>query len=406
MSSFVSFSVSVRALIAVICVLVLGGCNGTAGDIDNAKIATGKEADESHKEGEGKTETAPVAVEIATVSLQNMAPKLELNGIVSALPDHMVKVTTALAGKLQNVLVTEGENVSKGQIVAVLIATHLLEQSKQLEANVQSANLAVKLAEENVAFAKDNLERQKGLFQAEVSAKKDIAAAQNQLDTASIQVQTAKANLLASKATKQQIETEIELTKIRAPIAGVVANRYLNVNDTADLNTPIIQIVGLDEVRINAALPADSTEQPFVGQSATICALSAPDTKYSATVKTISPVVDRTTNTVAVQLSCSNPAKKLKEGQNVKVVIATQKLKEVMTVPQTALVPDPDHAGSQMVYLIENDKVKRVSVIIGYSENGNTQIRSGLKVGQKVVQQGAYGLPDGASVKSSGVARE
>ena len=397
--------VACAALVALLSISPLCGCSATkeTSEPESTKIESGsvKKAITEPKKEEGD-KSQPVKVKAGIVALSDLTPHMVLNGVVGALPDHLVKVTPALAGKLQSVLVVDGQRVSKGQVVAVLISTHLREQLEQSQATVQVARTTVKQAEEAVAFAKDNLERQKSLFQAEVSARKDIIAAQNQVQVALLQVQTNNAQLEAATAARKQIETEIGLTEVRAPISGVIANRYLNVNDTADINAPIVQIVGLDTVLINAALPADTPDQPATGQSATIESPATPGLKYAGTVKTISPVVDRTTNTAVVQILCANSAGKLKEGQNVKVTIDASKLKQMIVVPQSALIPNAQKAGAEMVYLIEAGKAEKVEVTTGLIQNGLVQILSGLKPGQKIVVDGAFGLPDGAPLDVSG----
>jgi RND family efflux transporter MFP subunit len=388
---------------ALVITCILGACGQTkdATDADNAKITSGQTVQETNKSEEPEAKGEPIKVKVGTAVLKDLTPHVVLSGIVGALPDHLVKVTPALAGKLESVLVVDGQKVSKGQVVAVLVSTHLREQLEQSDAAVQVARTTVKQGEESASFARDNLERQKGLFQAEVSAKKDILAAQNQLQVALLQVQTAGAQLEAALAARKQIETEIGLTRVLSPISGVVANRYSNVNDTADLNTPIVQVVGLDSVLINASLPADAPEQPKTGQNAVIESPANPGLKYVGQVKTISPVVDRTTNTVMVQILCRNGDNKLKEGQNVKVTIDSVKLAHMIVVPEAALIPDPQKAGGQMLLVVEAGKAHKVAVQTGLSQAGAVQITSGIKPGQKIVVEGAFGLPDDAPVKEN-----
>jgi RND family efflux transporter MFP subunit len=340
----------------------------------------------------------PIAVQVITVAMHDIAPELNLTGVVGALPDHLVRVTPAVAGKLKKVCVVEGQTVKKGQLIAQLEAAHIKDQLDQAEAAVRSAETGVKQGQEAVAFANDNLERQKNLFQAEVSAKKDIATAQNQLQTAQLQIQSAQAQLQSAKASRSQILTELELTNIRAPIDGVISNRYLNSNDSVDLNAAVVQIVGLESVVVTAALPADSPEQLSIGQHGLIWSESDPQTKYDGTITSISPIVDRASNTIPTQLVCANRAGRLRDGQTVQVAIATKHIARAITIPQSALVPDPSGSGDEMVYVVEADRAHRTAVKCGVVQKGMVQITKGLTPGQKIIAAGAYGLPDGSNV--------
>ncbi len=369
-----------------------GGQGGQSGIPPGPGFGTGEKS-------AGAQEQKPVSVQVMTISLADVTPHLVLTGVVGALPDHLVKVTPAVPGKLKKVLVVEGQKVTKGDIVALLDDTHLSEQMRLADANVKAAETTIKQAEEAVSFAKANLERQEKLFQAEVSAKKEILVAQNQLQTSQLQVQTAQAQLQATKASREQTATELGLTKVRAPISGIVSSRYLNSNDSVDQNAAIAQIVGLDTVLISAALPADSPAKHSIGEKAKISSESEPNKEYDATITAISPIVDRVSNTIATQLLCPNLSAHLRDGQNVKVTVAAHNIGCAILVPQEALVPDPASPSDMMIYVVAAGKAKRVAVKCGIAQNGKVQIASGLSPGQTIIVQGAYGLPDNSPVQ-------
>jgi cobalt-zinc-cadmium efflux system membrane fusion protein len=369
------------------------GTDSKSGKTEGATAAAGDHTEDARSQ-------KPVKVQTIIVGLHDIAPELVLTGVVGALPDHLVKVTPAVAGKLKKVFVIEGQKVKRGDLIAILDTAHLADQLKQADANVRAAEGTVKQAQEAASFATDNLERQKNLFQAEVSAKKDISAAQNQLQSAQLQIQTAQAQLEAAKASRAQIQTEVDLTTIRAPISGVISSRYLNSNDTADLNAAIVQIVALDSVLISAALPADSPEMPSLGQHAKVTSEANAKNSFDAKITAISPMVDRASNTVATQLLCPNLGGKLRDGENVKVAIATKHIGQAIVIPQTALVPDPNSASDEMVYVVTGNQAKRVAVKSGVAQNGQVQILKGLSPGQKIIVKGAYGLPDDSLVEA------
>jgi RND family efflux transporter MFP subunit len=382
--------------------LVLTAC----AEKPDAKKATAENENSREEKKEDKEavddaekEHKPVKVVITTARSSDITREVVVPGIVSALPDRSVKVGPAISGKLTAVYVVPGQSVSKNQVIAKLDDRHIQDQIEQASVAIQTAINNVQPAENNVSFATENLERTKKLFAAEVLAKKDILLAENQLQQAKAQLVAAKAGVLTAETSRKQIETELTFTQVRSPLSGVVANRYLNVGDTADLNTPIAQIVQLSTVVINASLPADSPERLKTGQHAQIRSVAHSDISFDGVVKSISPVIDSTTNTIKVQLECQNRNMELREGQAVTVAITSSVDRNKILVPLTALVPDPEKPDAEMVYVIEQGKAHRVSVTKGGTKGQQVEILSGLINGQKIIAEGAYGLPNNSAVE-------
>jgi RND family efflux transporter MFP subunit len=349
---------------------------------------------------EDQTKKAAVRVPIGAAQTQDLARDIVIQGIVGPLPDHSVKVSPAIAGKLAQVLVIDGQSVKRGQLIAKLDDRHIKEQLDQGTAAVQTAEANLQQAQSALTFAKDNLDRQNHLFQAEVAAKKDVLAAQNQVQSAELQIQSLQSQIKSAKASRAQIQTELSLTEIRSPIEGVVAKRFLNIGDTCDPNTPVAQIVGLQNVIVSASLPADSPQQLKVGEHARIRSDAEQGTAYDATITSISPIVDRTSNTITVQLLTKNPGGRLRDGQAVNVSITSKVDRSAVVIPQSALVPDPNDPERQMVYVVRDGKATRVPVVPGGSKGDLVEVVSGLRPGQAIVTEGGYGLPDGSAVEN------
>lgn len=306
-------------------------------------------------------------------------------------------------------------------------AFNISTSQKTIAPAILGARAGVAQAQSNLALARTNLERQQLLYNKGIAPKKDLITAQNQLQTAqsalvsaqvAVQqvapekdvvaaqsaVQTAQGALAAAiaqeqqaQASRNQAQTQLSLTDIRTPIAGVVATRLLNIGDTADTATPVIQVVNLSIVIVNANLPADRQANIRVGQRAIIRSLS--QQSLEGVVTAISPIVDPQSNTVNIQIRVDNSKGQLKDNQTVKVSITTEVRPGALTVPQTALVPDPNNPAGRMIYTVEAGKLARKKVQTGIQQNGQIEILSGLSANQTVVAKGAYGLPDGTAIQ-------
>ncbi|MEH2338551.1 efflux RND transporter periplasmic adaptor subunit [Nostoc sp.] len=424
-------------------------------------------------------EAAAVSLPVVNVQRQDIPVEVNIGGMVSAPPNTSAKVSPTVAGKLAVVTVVPGQKVAKGQLIARLDNRQSLDQLNQATAGLRSAQAGVAQAQinlelaqkslersrrlynqalnptqkatdpgilgaragvaqaqSNLAFGEKNLQRQKILFKKGVSPKKDLFAAQNQLETAQAalvtaqtavqqvvpqkdviaaqsQVETSQVALAGAiaqqeqaKASRDLAQTQLSFTDIFSPISGVVATRFLNNNDTTDPATPIIQVVNLSKVIVNANLPADKKANIRVSQSANIRSLTGGS--YSGIVTAISPIVDPQSNTRSIQISVNNSQTQLRENQAVTISIITEIHSAAITVPQTALVPDPDTPTERMVYTVKAGKLERKKVKTGIQQGdlsnrdsfaSRVEILSGLMGNERVVAKGAYGLADGTAIQ-------
>jgi len=332
----------------------------------------------------------------------------------------------------------------------------LIRQSNGIPPALRQAQAGVEQAKANLVFAQKNLERSRLLYQSKILAKKDLIAAENQVEVAQAQlnqaqaqleqvipqkdliaaqnqaqvaqaqlaqaqaqveqilpkkdliaaqnqVQVAESQLAAaialaqqSQASRDQVQSQLASTEIRSPISGVVASRFLNIGDTADPATPVVQVVNLSAAIINANFPADKKANVRVGQSADIRSLQG--INYSGVVTAVSPIVDPQSNTLNIQIRLDNSRGQLKDNQTVTVSITTEVHPAAITVPKTALVPDPDNPAGRMVYTVASGKIQRIKVQTGIQQSDRVEIVSGLTGSETVVAKGAYGLPDGTAI--------
>ncbi len=317
-------------------------------------------------------------------------------GAVAALPNHSIKLSPAMTGKLVQVNAIVGQFVHQGEIVAKLDSRQAEEQLQQAEASLLAAHADLIEAKANLTLALSNLNRVQSLYDAKLAPKKDVLTAENQVETSRAHWLAVRARNAQAAAANAQAATLLQWMHIESPIAGVVARRFLNVGDTADPSTPVVQIVDLSVVNIDTNLPADTRNTPRVGQPATIAGvrLRAP---LEGTVTAVSPVIDPQTNAMPIQIRCVNPDGLLKEGETVTVSI-TLGIHHALTVPLSALVPDPNQSNSSMVYRVSSGVLTRVPVKTGIQWKNNVEILEGLTLGEMIVKSGAYGLPDGTAI--------
>ncbi|MBS1954483.1 MAG: efflux RND transporter periplasmic adaptor subunit [Cyanobacteria bacterium SZAS-4] len=324
-----------------------------------------------------------------------VAQKITFPGKVNALPDCSVSVTSNISGKITSIRVVPGQSVTKGELIATLDDRQIRAQLLQAQAPLKTALNAVAQAKIALALAEKNLSRTQALFDKDIVAQKDVVAAQSQAELAKSQVEAAEAKVSEVRTAPSQINTQLAFTKIFSPLSGLVAHRYLNVGSAADPATPIVHVVNLNQVIVNANMPADSPSNPRVGDFAEITTVAEPGVVYRGQIKSVSPMVDATNNTVSIELLSKNDHLRLKEGQQVNVSISTSSIRAVL-IPETSIVPGHDDPSELFVYVVKDGKVKLQKVVTATKSGDSIPVIKGLNSGDEIVSKGAYGVPDGA----------
>lgn len=377
---------SKSSLACTAALVFLHGCTGAPTPMEKVSGSSAENEPEHH-----------VQLPIITVKRTVVPQTIEFPGKVSALPDHSVSISPNIAGKITKVMIVPGQQVLKGQLIALLDDRQLRAQLQQATVPQRAAVNAVAQAKIALDLAQKNLARTEALFDKDIVAQKDVIAARSQEQLSKSQVEAAEAKVAEAEVAPAHIATQLAFTKVYSPLSGVVAQRFLNVGSAADPATPIAHIVNLNQVMINANMPADSPANPRVGQTATITTVAEPGVTYRGLIKSISPMVDPNNNTVSIELLATNDHGRLKEGQQVNVFIETLSTNAVL-VPETAIVPGHDDPAEHFVYLVRDGKLKLQKVIVGSKRNNQVPVLQGLAEGDEVVQSGGYGVPDGATL--------
>ena len=275
------------------------------------------------------------------------------------------------------------------------------EDIEVLKAQVEVAKASLESAESNKVLvdikrsdldaAKAQVESAQASFD-QATAARDAATWQKELAQAEASVQKAEATLEMSR---QRLEDSV----IKAPISGIIANRFLDKGDTASLNSPFVTIVDMDVVKIMAKVPAQDSVDIKVGDQAIVKPDVYPGQSFVGTVTNVSPVIDRTSQTCDIEVEASNPDFKLKPGMFTRVEMTTLQHKNVPVVPVEALVKESNET---FVFVIDDGKAAKNPVTTGISDGIRTEIVSGLKAGDEFILAGKYNLREGMSVTLAG----
>jgi RND family efflux transporter MFP subunit len=238
----------------------------------------------------------------------------------------------------------------------------------------------------------------------EAEAKRDFARLEGLYETGLVSIDEYEASRTAAEDAQHALdlaELELSRTVIRAPIAGVVVTRHLDVGATVSDGTPVFDLADLDPLYADINVPERHVTRLRPGQEVRLAADST-ETEANAIIERIAPAVDPATGTVKVTVAVEGDSG-LRPGAFVRVNIVTDTHKDALVVARTALVAEGRRW--QLYRLTSEDQVEQVEVILGFESGDRVEIArpadpdTTMAPGDRVVIVGAPALSDGAKVR-------
>ena len=333
----------------------------------------------------GKEETPVPEVTVTTAHQAPLNQSLRVSGNLAAPPNRDAKMAALVPGRIQAVLVGEGDVVRAGQIVATLDNTSLQDQLRQAEASVAQARA-------NVENAKLSAERNEGLLQRGIAARKELEDARTQLAVNESQLKQAEA---ARSAAQNQVARSV----LRAPFEGTVVHRFLGAGEQVDgtSSQPVLEVADVTALELQGNVPASRLSEVRKGDEFSFQTTEVPDSTFQAQIVAVLPSVDPATDNGTVRIRIKNTGHLLKLGMFVSVDLPLRESAKGLVVPRQAVYPD--EAGAPHVYKISGDEAEFVLVQLGVQAKDQVQILSGIAEGDKIILTGGYGLPEKTKVR-------
>ena len=381
--------------------------------------------------GGEKEPEAEVSVQAATVQKSDIARVVNADAII--FPIAQAVITPKINAPVKKFYVLRGQKVKKDQLLAQLEnrdlsaaeldnqgayeqaqAAYTTSVNATLPEDIQKAQLDAQTAQQNLDAEQKLYDSRKMLFQQGALPRKDFDQAGVSLAQAKSQYEIARKHLDSLNAVlKQQTvksaagqltsakgkflgaQAQLSYTQIRSPIDGVITDRPLYPGEMASTSAPLLTVMDISSVIAKAHIPQSDAELLRKGDKATIRVSGLEDTP--AAVVLVSPALDPNSTTVEIWVQSKNPKQELRPGVAAQISITAQTVNDALVVPSSALLnANGDQA---QVMVISGGKAQSRDVKTGISAGDQAQIVSGLKAGEQIVAQGAYGLPDGTKVK-------
>jgi len=358
---------------------------------------------------------------LAKVEKGDLAKSVVATGKVT--PITKVEVKSKASGIVKKLLVDYGDKVKKGQLLAQL-------DKVEIEAQVEQSRAALEAAQANLKSSQADFERAKvdaegpdvpllkraydramnmakdGVVSTSAleDAQKNYEMALNKQNVAKAQVTVLKAKIAQAQAvvaqdqaTLKQLEEQLSYTDIVSPIDGIVLSRDVQMGDAVSsilvlgsTATLVMNLGDTSEVYVKGKVDESDIGKVYLGQRARIKVESFKDKTFDGKVTKISPMGVEKDNvtTFEVRVSIQNPGGELKAEMTANAEIILEEHKNVLQIPEGAILYDKDKKASVEIPDPKGkDGKNKVAVNIGISNGAKTEVLSGLKEGDQVVLQ-------------------
>lgn len=320
-----------------------------------------------------RTKTAGVT--LAEAGPAAIGSSLQLPGEIRFNDDRTAHVVPRVAGVAESVAANLGQQVSKGQLLAVLSSPAVSEQRSELLA-----------AQKRLSLAKMTYQREKQLWQEKISAEQDYLQAQQALREAEIAAANAQQKLAAIGAGAGSAGA-LNRFELRAPFDGVVVEKHLSVGEAVQDSTAVFTISDLRSVW--AEMKVSASDLPFVrvGEKARVRA-TAFESQATGTVAYVGALIGQDTRTAPARITLDNPEGVWRPGLFVNVELTASSQQVAVTVATSAIQKID---GDKTVVFVQVDGgFKAQNIKLGRSDSQSTEVLQGLSAGQKYVNGGSF----------------
>jgi RND family efflux transporter MFP subunit len=192
------------------------------------------------------------------------------------------------------------------------------------------------------------------------------------------------------------------MSQLRAPIAGFVGMRRIDVGDTVGAGTPVIGVLDLNPVKVRLAIPEAEIGKVREGARATVTIPSLDGRQFEGKVEAVGVTADPASRTYTVKIAVQNPERLLRAGMVAEARVFGPSIVNAITVPGAAVVRDTRGVTEVYVYEPTQRRVYARRVDVGAPLGDEVEILSGLNGNDQVVVAGQQNVREGSPVRLAG----
>ena len=363
----------------------------------------------------------PEPAMVTTAAVESLPIERHLRVTGSLLADEQAEVSAELAGRVTATPIERGTRVPAGAVLVRHLRRRDLgaaagsrgerrNRSRRASGSrpgrrstpnsvpeVMNAQASLNLAEAEFARIQSLLD-QKVVSQSEWEQRRtQVEAARQQHKVALNVAEQSYRSLQAARARIALANKSLADTAVRAPFAGLVAERAVSVGDYVTKGARVATVVSIDPIRVELTVPEQSVAQIKVGQPVRLTVDAYPGEEFTATVRFVSPSVRVDQRALTVEAIAPNKDGRLKPGLFATALIRQGAAVPALTVPEAAI---ETVSGTSRVYVVKDGKAEERIVTLGEKIGGRIEVATGLDGGESVVAEPRGRITDGMPVRN------
>ena len=323
-------------------------------------------------------------IELEVASEGSVAEHLERPAEIKFDGDRLVHVVSHIGGIVKEVRVTQGENVEKDALLAVLSSRELAELKSTYLGDYERRGLA-----------RETFERERRLWEKKISSEKEYLDAKTGLAEAEIALRGTREKLRALGFASHYIDSltgpgESDLTRydVAAPIAGTVIERHVSLGEAVSADKEIFVVADTSAVWVEVTIYSQDLSVVQVGQSVSIDL--GEGEPIEGRIAFVTPYVSEETRTATARVPLRNADGRLRAGMFVKANIAVGEQQAAVRIPVGAIQRYED---KPVVFVQEHgEEFEPRAVQIGRGNSQYVEVVSGINAGEKYVAKGSFTL--------------
>lgn len=295
---------------------------------------------------------------------------IEMQG--SATSKENVLILPEANGVVKQILVNEGQPVTKGQILMVIDDEMIVKQIEEVKTQYDLLKIIY--------------EKQKSLWDQKIGSEVQYLEAKNRKES--------------TEKSLERLNSQLEKTRVKSPINGTVDEILVNTGELAGPSRQVIRVVNLDEVQVHADASENYIRSIKKGDSVQVSFPAINIVKH-ATISAVGQVINPVSRTFGVDVRLLNTDKTLKANLMAILKVADYENAKALTVPTKWIQQDQNE---DFVYVTATENGKQVAqkraIKKGKSYNGETEILEGIKDGDILITEGSRDVTEGEIVRT------
>jgi membrane fusion protein (multidrug efflux system) len=347
-------------------------------------VAIGIRVVKKSQEGRDGDKGVPVTLEFAPADLavaesRALSRWLPVSGTMQ--PVHQATVKAKVSGDVREITVREGDRVKAGQMLVRVDTADLDARLIERQGQLESAKAQMALAEKNLATNRTLL--------------KQNFISQNAFDSSESNMNVTRGSVKSAEAQVRLAQNALKDAVAAAPLSGIVAKRHVQPGEKVAFDTPLVTIVDLKEIELQAMVPAVDIPELKPGMTVDLTVDGFGDRRFTGRIERINPATEPGTRAILVFVGIPNPNDELRGGMFATGRVALAASSPVLSLPAGAVRTE---AGQTFVWGIEDGKLAKRMIVVGRrdEDTGRVEVKTTLPPAFRVLAGRFDNLKEGA----------